>query len=140
MAQLAHETAALQFLAKSPVYEKVKPYSLHHSYDTTLPRNNILVDDVSGIDVHDLRKERESLSFEENGITVLEMHSSLTYGDFDDDQKVQKIYCKEVADALLTYMGGSSVQVFDSRVRIFSSSLDNVDVLIRVVGSDTKTP
>lgn len=116
MAQAACETASMQFLARSTFYDKVKPYSLHHSYTTTLPRTNFIVDNVSGIALHDLREEEGSLCFEHNGIAVLEMHSSLSYDDFNDRGKVQNVYCKEVANALLTYMNGSAVQVFDFAV------------------------
>jgi len=82
-----------------------------------LPHDNFINEEVQDLTLHDLREEGRSLCFEENGIAVLEMHSALAYEDFSDRQKVEEVYCKEVADALLMYMDASSVQVFDFALR-----------------------
>ncbi|KAF2010916.1 hypothetical protein BU24DRAFT_427105 [Aaosphaeria arxii CBS 175.79] len=108
--------ASIDFLAKDPFYDRVKPYSIHRSLPTTLPHDN-LVREVHDVPLHDLRKEAHSLSFEENGIAVLEMASAMTYDDFEDRHKVEQTYCKEVADALLMYTNAASVQIFDCSIR-----------------------
>ncbi|CAN9094808.1 unnamed protein product [Alternaria alternata] len=41
----------------------------------------------------------------------------MSYEDFDNRTKIEEIYCKEVANALLSYMDASAVQVFDFALR-----------------------
>jgi hypothetical protein len=107
---------SFQFLARNPIYEKVKPYSLHRSYVTTLPHDNFINEEVHNVALRDIREEGDNLTFEKNGFTVLDMHSAMSYEDFDNQTKIEEIYCKEVADALLAYIDASAVQVFDFAV------------------------
>jgi len=109
-------TGSFQFLARNPIYEKVKPYSLHRSYVTTLPHDNFINEEVHNVELRDIREEGHGLTFEKNGFTVLDMHSAMSYEDFDNRTKIEEIYCKEVANALLSYMDASAVQVFDFAV------------------------
>lgn len=116
MANAEIRTACMQFLARDPIYEKVKPYTLHRSYVTTLPHDNFINESVQHLELHDIRESSHALTFEKNGFTVLEMHSVMTYEDFSNRTKIEDVYCKEVSDVLLAYTGASAVQVFDFAV------------------------
>ena len=36
----------------------------------------------------------------------------MTYGDFDDEERIKEVYLKEVADCLKTFLGAQHVQIF----------------------------
>jgi len=108
--------ATLHFLANDPLYKTVKPYTLHRSYTSSIPYDNFIDETVDNVAIQDLRGIESSFSFEENGFGVLEMPSAMSYDDFNDREKIEDIYCKEVGDALIKYMGASSVQIFDFAV------------------------
>jgi len=116
MGQSTDLNATLHFLARDPLYETVKPYTLHRLYMTTLTYDNFITDAVDGVAIRDFHTVEQEFSFEENGITVVDMESPMTYKDFNDPAKIEQIYYKEVDDALLSYIQAASVQIFDFAV------------------------
>lgn len=107
--------AQIYFLKRDQMYEVEKSYSLE--FDTMLfAPSNIKTHVVSDLPIKDIRGMEDEFSFEKNGFAVLELNSKMTYEDFDDIDKIKKVYSPEVAAALLHYMGASGVQVFDAQV------------------------
>jgi len=105
------------FLKRDELYKTVKPYAQRDFSDNALPADNLMTQRVTGLPIKDLRGIEEQISFEKNGIAVLEMKSAMSYSDFNDANKVKNTYCNEIANVLLHYMQATLVQVFDVRVR-----------------------
>jgi hypothetical protein len=107
--------ATAYFLARDDLYRTVKPYYLEYLSDI-VPRSNLKTHKIDDLLIRDLRGREHEFTFEENGFTILEMHSSMSYEDFDDKDKVENIYCEELGATLLEYTGATSVQIFDTTV------------------------
>jgi hypothetical protein len=99
----------------NPVLETEKAYVLDYIAGPDIPRTNIEVESVDGIEVQDFRKI--PLSFEKNGITVAELVTSMEYADFADEQKVQTCFLEEAKACLKDVLGAKDVYVIDYEVR-----------------------
>jgi len=107
--------ASLAFLEKDPLYETEKPYRL--GYDSeNVPATNLIRQFVHGIQMQDLRGFAHELTFERNGIAVLETGITMRYKEFNDSKLVIGRYCNEIGQILLDYMKAKTVQVFDYNV------------------------
>ena len=108
------------------MYEKDKPYTLHRSCLTNIPYDNFIAHTVENMTIRDLRAVEKTFSFDENGIAILQMQSSMAYDDFSDPAKIENIYCKEIGEALLQYTSAKSVQIFDFAVRSMRGSIMDI--------------
>jgi hypothetical protein len=108
--------AQLNFLAKDPLYDVEKPYNLAYESDT-VPRQNLVKETQNDVLVHDIRGKEHELTFERNGIAVLEMESQMQYTDFDHPEKIIDCYLEEIGQLLYQYMNPRSVQIFDYNVK-----------------------
>jgi hypothetical protein len=104
----------LSFLAKDPLYRATKPYGLTYA-SARVPRSNVLRESHE-VAIHDLRQKESELTFEKNGIAVLDAQSTMSYEDFEDRDKVVNCFCTEVAAILLDYMAAEHVEIFDYNV------------------------
>ena len=108
--------AKLSFLSRDPRYNVEKPYLL--SYEShNVPQHNFVREAVDDVRIHDIRGQEHQLTFERNGIAVLEMETQMQFDDFSDSLKITQCYCGEIAQALYQYMRPKSVQIFDFNVR-----------------------
>ena len=107
--------ATLYYLANDTVYETEKPYTLEY-YSRTIPKSNIRTRTVNDVCIKDLRGKEHEYTFDRNGFAIFEMHSAMCYEDFEDDDKVQSIYCEELGACVLNYLKASSIQMFDYAV------------------------
>jgi hypothetical protein len=99
----------------NPVLETEKAYVLDYVAGPDIPRTNIEVETVEGIEVQDLRKS--PLSLVKNGITVTELVTSMQYSEFADDQKVQACFLEEAKACLKDVLQAKDVHVIDYEVR-----------------------
>lgn len=114
MATVIH--TSMHFLKQDELYAIEKPYSLRFTPPDGFPAANIKLD-KRDIDIHDLRNNAKSLTFERDGVSVLEFESSMTYEDYDDDEIVKEILLKEVANLLKDFLAAQHVQIFEHTVR-----------------------
>ncbi|KAF4964201.1 hypothetical protein FSARC_7835 [Fusarium sarcochroum] len=108
--------ALMSFLQKDSLYEDVKPYRLGYRSDN-VPTTNLVRQAVRDIEMHDLRGIEHELTFERNGVAVLEADNIMEYDDFNDRQQVIDSYCTAIGHILLEYMQAKTVQVFDYNIR-----------------------
>ncbi|KAM7213036.1 putative CmcJ-like methyltransferase [Rhypophila decipiens] len=108
--------SSVKFLRKDESYHRVKTYNLEfHSEE--LPNSNAIPETIDDLWIQDIRGSEHEFSFDQSGFAVLDMHSSLSYPDFDDKGKVEQVYSQEVAACLLKYTGASDIQIFDVQTR-----------------------
>jgi hypothetical protein len=118
-------TGRLSFLASDPLYKATKPYGLTYT-SARVPRSNVLRESHE-LAMHDLRERENELTFEKNGIAVLDMQSTMCYEDFEDRDKIVNCFCAEVAAILLDYMAAEYVEIFDYNVWNFTAVLRLTD-------------
>jgi hypothetical protein len=107
-------SASVFFLQRHDDYNTCKPYQLEYHSPSILRSN--LRSQKEDVLIKDLRGIESTFTFATNGFAVLELESEMSYEDYDNDDKVSGIYCREVAACLLSYMQAKSVQVYDYKV------------------------
>ena len=108
-------TVTAYFLPKNDLYQTVKPYSLDFETED-VPRSNLTAQKVEDLLIKDLRGPEKEYSFEDNGIAVMNLESTMSYEDWNHQQKVQDVYCQELGVCVLNYLQASSIQIFDAQV------------------------
>ncbi|KAI3319612.1 hypothetical protein HD806DRAFT_525285 [Xylariaceae sp. AK1471] len=136
----SHNTlAGFKFLERRQLYESQKPYSIDYriaTWESNIPRSNYKSVHVGGIPVQDIRGREGEFSFNANGFAVLEMDTKMQYEDFEDPQKVDSIYCHEIAACLFNYFqDAAAVQIYDSEVCNAQGSLSSLLIVNGTQGS-----
>lgn len=116
--------AKLNFLSRDPRYNVEKPYLLSYK-SHNVPQHNFVREAIDDVRILDIRGQEHQLTFERNGIAVLEMETQMQFDDFSDSRKITQCYCEEIAQALYQYMRPKSVQIFDYNVGLMSFPLVN---------------
>lgn len=106
----------MSFLAKDGLYTTEKPYRISYKSEN-VPNDNHVREVVDKVPIHDLRDYEHELSFEKNGISVLDVDIDMEYNEFSDVTKIENQYCDNMGRVLLDYMGAKEVQIFDFNVR-----------------------
>ncbi|KAL9621735.1 MAG: hypothetical protein Q9160_003853 [Pyrenula sp. 1 TL-2023] len=104
--------ADIGFLAKDPVYETTRVYDLDYE-SKQVPSNNLKTVVEPNVPVFDLRGAENSITFQNSGIAVLDLQTAMTYEDFAHEDRIMECYFQEVGQALLSYLGAASIQIFD---------------------------
>ncbi|GIZ49085.1 hypothetical protein CKM354_001212500 [Cercospora kikuchii] len=94
-----------------------KPYELKFLPPEALPLTNMTWSRHDGIHVTDIRGHESQYTAREHGFQLSSMSTTLAYGDFDDTQKVEQVYTKEVAECLRSKLNAARVLVFDYNIR-----------------------
>jgi hypothetical protein len=103
----------IHFLAKDDVYKEEKPYSLRYPGEDELPQTNFNPEKHENITIHDLRGRESSLSYEQNGFTVVHLDSQMTYEDFGSQERIKTVFVEEVGAMLRNLLGASIVQALE---------------------------
>lgn len=106
--------SSTHFLKRDKLYETEKPYSLRFTPPDGTPRANILLE-RHDINVKDVRGK--NLSFDHDGAVVVQLESKLNYHDFDEEDQVQNVFLKEVANLLKNLLRAQHVQIFEHTIR-----------------------
>jgi hypothetical protein len=104
------------YLQKDKIHELEKPYKLQYNTDDELPQQNTVHQSSGPLQIHDLRGQSQTFSFEKNGFTILEMESKLNPDDFANEQKVKDVYYPEIRALLLKYFGAKRVEILEHLV------------------------
>ncbi|KAK6334500.1 hypothetical protein TWF730_003714 [Orbilia blumenaviensis] len=107
--------SSLYFLQRDPIYRAEKVYELRRSHDPKIPRTNMRLDKIEGIDIDDVRGQNCSLAT--NGFFLLNLGSTITAEDFDDRSKVTQSFFPQLAGAVKSSLGASRIQIFDYALR-----------------------
>lgn len=112
--------AGFKFLERLPLYETQKPYSIDYriaTWESEIPRSNYKSVHVDNIPVEDIRGRESEFTFSNSGFAVLQTDTAMEYEDFSDPQKVDRIYCHEIAASVLQYFqDAAAVQIYDVEV------------------------
>ena len=87
---------------------------------------------VSGIKVYDLRSA--GLSYAENGISVININTTMNIEDFTKKEVIKNLYLAEVETHLMKALGAKSIFIFDWVLRhcdVDSSSIPEQDITPR---------
>lgn len=71
------------------------------------------VDDVV---IEDIRGQEQNFSFCNNGFSLINLNGGITYEDFNDTDKIESIYLKNVASKIKSELSAARVQIFDYSV------------------------
>ena len=99
------------FLTRSPIYDEVKPYTLRYRPEDGLPQTNV-ARTLHNIVFRDLRTQ-SNLTYEKCGFKIANLQSSLTYEDYDDLNKVERVHQKEVTECVKATLKATLVEVLD---------------------------
>lgn len=118
MVALSTETlqTSVYFLKRNNLYNEEKPYSLRFTPPENFPRSNITLE-KHDVTIRNIRPTLKTLSFEKDGLTIMNLESRMSYDDFDNEEKLINIYLREVADSLCAFLGAVHVQIFEHTVR-----------------------
>lgn len=110
-------TTSMHFLAPLDLYKNEKPYSLRFEPDDTgLPKSNIKLERHDDIYIEDIRGREQEFSLSSDGFAIMNIHTSLTYAEFEEEPKITDVFLKEVADAVRDLTGAQHVQIFEHTV------------------------
>lgn len=99
-----------------------KPYSLRYEPPEGFPRSNF-ASEAHDQSIEDVRGREKELSIQKQGFALLTIEPHMSYEDFDNKDKVESIYFKQVAEGLRTLLDASRVQIFEHVVSTFDSLL-----------------
>lgn len=104
----------MYFLARDPLFDTEKPYSLRFPPQGDLPQSNIKHERHS-VAIKSLR-DVPNLGLDERGFEVLETQTNMSYEDFADETKIRSVYLPEVRANLIKKLGARHVHVLDFAV------------------------
>jgi len=92
-----------------------KAHILNYSTPPGIARSNFVIDFFPGIRIHNLRAA--DLTFRNNGLTMANIPTCMPAEDFDDEDKVEKVYLPEVHSCISQTLGADEVYIFDYMIR-----------------------
>ena len=72
-----------------------------------------LVQDARSVQLEDMRHHIGTLEFEQCGFRIMSLVSSMAYSDFEDEDKITRIYREEIASTLSENLQATHVHVLD---------------------------
>jgi len=106
--------ASIYFLARSPKYSTIKPYTLRYRPDNGFPQTNV-ERILHEIEIRDLRKSPE-LEYERCGFKMARVkggENKMRYEDYDDLEMVEGMHQREVVDVVREALEAREVVVCD---------------------------
>lgn len=101
----------MYFLKKDPKYDVERIYELRRQKPTAeVPRTNMLLEKVEGVQIHDVRGQE--CSFSTTGFFLLDMDTKLAAEDFNERNKVVGTFLPQLADAIKAKLNASRVLLF----------------------------
>jgi hypothetical protein len=104
------------FLKRKPLYETERVYELDIEPPPGFPRTNMEHEKVNDVVIEDIRGQEQNFTFCNNGFSLINLNGGITYEDFNDADKIEKIYLKNVASKIKSELGAARVQIFDYNV------------------------
>lgn len=106
--------AKISYVASVP--EDEKPYHMMYGDTGTIPRTNITREWIKTC-FQDVRGLRRAIEYQHSGIAIRRLQSTMTYADFDRDEKIRAIYFKELQQHLKAFLNASEVKFFRYGIR-----------------------
>ena len=80
------------------------------------PKSNIDMEKIPKLQLRDLRQRLADVSLPNNGFTLVDLKSRLSYTEFGDEEKVKTIFLAEASEKLKAVFGATRVQIFEHLV------------------------
>ncbi|KAI9685647.1 MAG: hypothetical protein M1820_010756 [Bogoriella megaspora] len=109
-------TTQMFFLDRDELYDTVKPYVIRYDVKTAVPPENIKRLSCS-VTVRDLRQYKEELQFADCGFKVLSLPSSMTYEDYEDEEKIRRHHVPEILNQVKESFSADDAHVLEHVVR-----------------------
>lgn len=109
-------TTTINFIRNDDFYNEEKPYLLTYEPPGDFPKTNVKLDNRH-MKLEDIRGRENEFNVEDNGFAIMKIQTKLSYEDFDNEDLVKRVYLKEVAETLKTFLGASRIQIFEHIVR-----------------------
>lgn len=109
--------ATLNHIKFDILHDTEKPYRLQYDPGEGIPRTNYSLVAERDVPIYDLRDEdHRSITFAQDGISMIRLLSHLQPDDFYDDNKVREIYYEEVKRLLRRSYGAKRVEILEHSV------------------------
>ena len=107
----------MYFLARNPLFETEKPYTMKYPPRTKIPQTNVQRV-VEKITVNDMRcfDSIAGPTFNTHGFEKLKFESSMSYEDFENRDKVDSTHAAEISEAVRQRFGATHVHAIDTIV------------------------
>jgi hypothetical protein len=103
-------TRHLNFLARLPMYETIKPYAFRTAPGNGFPATNVENESVP-VQIRNMRVH--SASYETHGFSFHDVPTAMTRNDYDDAKRIQRIRIPEIEGFLRSLLQASYVQVLN---------------------------
>jgi hypothetical protein len=114
--------SSINFIVPQQNDSEDKPYQLKYEPPEGFPATNIVSEERT-VKLEDVRGHEDNFSVARNGFAIVHLEDRMAYEDYDDQQLVQQVYFKQVAEAVKELLGASRVQIFEHVVRLATSDL-----------------
>lgn len=111
--QDARVTASLFFLARLPLYDLEKPFTLRYDPGHGLAASNVKSEEHE-VEVHNMRLHE--LSYDACGFQYCKISSVMKYGDYAEERIIRQKHFPEVKACLKKALGASFVEIIDLAV------------------------
>ncbi|ERF69550.1 hypothetical protein EPUS_01880 [Endocarpon pusillum Z07020] len=108
--------ADIHYLSRSDIYKSVKPYTLRYKPPGLLPISNVIREKECTI-IRNMRHHWDALKYDSCGFQVVELDTQMTFDDFSDVDKIDRVHRPEIEKCVKRTMQASSVQVLDYVIR-----------------------
>ncbi|KAJ4302793.1 hypothetical protein N0V90_001684 [Kalmusia sp. IMI 367209] len=106
----ARVIASLFFLARLPVYDSEKPFTLRYDPGHGLAASNV-ESEQHEVEVHNMRLHE--LSYDACGFQYCKIPSAMTYSDYAEEHIIRQKHFPEVKACLKKALGASIVEIID---------------------------
>lgn len=110
--------STMHYLENIPLYEIEKPYTMRYLPVEDIPQSNFHKCEKPMTAINMRQSDVGPFKFNECGFEFIEFHSKMSYDDFWDNEKIQKVYIQEVREAIKKAIGAKFVWVLDYAVSL----------------------
>ncbi|UPK95003.1 hypothetical protein LCI18_005938 [Fusarium solani-melongenae] len=105
---------SMNFLAREPLYDTIKPYSLRFDPPDSTPRHNLVLEPKE-ITIRNARLLNPTI--EQHGFTLTSFPTKMDRHDFEDLAKIEMVYAAELEAHLKNLFQAQHVRVIDYAIR-----------------------
>jgi len=100
----------LNFLARSPVYDTVKPYVFKVTPAADIPATNV-ENEVAAVEIRNMRLH--DLTYEENGFCWRKVPTAMTRNDYEDPGRIEEVHIPELESYLKSFFEAAHVEIIN---------------------------
>ena len=120
-------SATLSFIARDVLHETEKPYELEYEPPDGIEKSNYTIEQIDGVQLHDIRPWKGNLSLDREGFIVSDLHSSLHNEEFWDEQKLKTVFAEELRSHLIRILGARAIYFHECVVSALVCVVEQAD-------------